>query len=70
MLGIKAIANYVPNGRKKNIDLAAQFDLEESFLRDKIGVLERANKASDQDTSDLAFLALQNLMMAQGLSHE
>ena len=70
MLGIKAIANYVPNGRKKNIDLAAQFDLEESFLRDKIGVLERANKASDQDTSDLAFLALQNLMMAQGLSPE
>lgn len=70
MLGIKAIANYVPDGRKKNIALAAQFDLEESFLRDKIGVLERAIKAPDQDTSDLAFLALQKLMIAQGLSSE
>jgi 3-oxoacyl-[acyl-carrier-protein] synthase-3 len=70
MLGIKAIASYVPEGRKSNLDLAAQFELEEDFLRDKIGVIERAIKGADQDTSDLAFLALQKLMEDQSLTPE
>lgn len=70
MLGIKAIASYVPEGRRSNMDLAAQFELEEDFLRDKIGVIERAVKDADQDTSDLAFLALQKLIGDQRLDPE
>jgi len=62
MLGIKAIASYVPERRERNIDLAGRFELDELFLRDKIGVLERAVKAPEQDTSDLAYLALDRLM--------
>jgi 3-oxoacyl-[acyl-carrier-protein] synthase-3 len=62
MLGIKAISSYLPAGRKKNIEFSSSFELEEGFLRDKIGVLERAVKAPDQDTSDLATLALQRLI--------
>lgn len=67
MLGIKAIASYVPERREKNADLAAKFEVDELFLRDKIGVLERAVKAADQDTSDLAYLALDRLMTEHGV---
>jgi 3-oxoacyl-[acyl-carrier-protein] synthase-3 len=70
MLGIKSISSYLPIGRKKNSDFSATFDLDESFLRDKIGVLERAVKAPGQDTSDLAFLALERLVIQHGLSKE
>jgi len=68
VLGIKAIAAYVPEGRASNLTLAKRFDMDESFLTGKIGVIERAIKAIDQDTSDLAFLALDRLMQQQALN--
>lgn len=70
LLGIKAIASYVPEGRANNLALAGHFDVDESFLTNKIGVLERAIKAPDQDTSDLAFLALERLLQQQALDVE
>ena len=70
MLGIKAIASYVPADRKNNADLAGRFELDEQFLTEKIGVLERAVKDPNQDTSDLAYLALDRLMDQQGLAGE
>lgn len=66
-LGIKAIASYIPEGRASNLTLAERFDVDESFLAGKIGVLERAIKASDQDTSDLAYLALKRLLLQEAL---
>ena len=65
ILGIKAIASYVPEGRASNLAIADRFDVNEEFLAEKIGVIERAIKGVDQDTSDLAFLALQQLMRQQ-----
>jgi 3-oxoacyl-[acyl-carrier-protein] synthase-3 len=50
--------------------MSAAFELEDGFLRDKIGVLERAVKAPEQDTSDLAFLALQRLIVDHKLAAE
>lgn len=70
MLGIRAIASYLPAVRKRNMDLTANFEVDEQFLRDKVGVLKRAVKAPEQDTSDLALLALQRLIVDQGLSAE
>ncbi|HTA64693.1 MAG TPA: ketoacyl-ACP synthase III [Xanthomonadaceae bacterium] len=67
MLGIQAIASYVPEGRASNAALAGRFELDEQFLKDKIGVLERAVKAPNEDTSDLAWLALERLIEQQGL---
>lgn len=67
MLGIKAIASYVPDGRASNLALGKRFGVDTSFLTGKIGVLERAVKAPDQDTSDLAFLAVQRLLQQQAL---
>ena len=70
MLGIQSVAAYVPVGRKKNLDLSEKFELDEGFLRDKVGVLERSVKAPDEDTVDLAYLALDKLLTNSGLNKE
>lgn len=70
MLGIQSIAAHVPVGRKKNLDLSEKFELDEGFLREKIGVLERSVKAPDEDTADLANLALDKLLTHSGLNKE
>ena len=67
MLGIKAIASYLPDQRRSNADLATRFEMSETFLREKIGVVERAIKEPGQTASDLALLALQKLMTDTGL---
>jgi 3-oxoacyl-[acyl-carrier-protein] synthase III len=70
MLGIEKIAAHLPAGRASNLDLREAFDVEESFLTEKIGVLERAIKAPDMDTSDVALTALQNLLEQHGLARD
>lgn len=61
MLGIRAIASYIPERRESNLDLLTRFDIDENFVSRKIGVLERAIKREDESTSDMAFKALQAL---------
>lgn len=70
MLGIKDIAVYIPEQRASNCDLITRFELEESFLVEKIGVLERAIKGKDEDTSDMALEALERLIVQQGLARD
>lgn len=69
MLGIESIASYVPAGRVSNLEpgLLARFQVEEKFVRDKVGVLRRAVKAPQEETSDLACAALQALLRKTGL---
>jgi 3-oxoacyl-[acyl-carrier-protein] synthase III len=60
-VGIRAVAAYVPEGRK---DLAAELDrygVSADFLRDKTGCLRLARKGAEQETSDLAVEALRAL---------
>lgn len=67
MLGIEDIAVYVPPQRASNRDLMERFELDEQFLGEKIGVFNRAIKAADEDTSDLALKALEALIAQRGL---
>jgi 3-oxoacyl-[acyl-carrier-protein] synthase-3 len=67
MLGIKDIAIYIPSGRASNIDLLERFELDQAFLSDKIGVLERAVMGAEINTSDLAMVALEKLIEQQRL---
>lgn len=62
MLGIEAIASYVPEGRASNLDVMARFEVDEAFLRGKLGVVRRAVKDTGEDTSDLACKALDALL--------
>lgn len=70
MTGIEAIAVYVPERRASNRELMAQFEVDESFLADKIGVLQRAVKGDEEDTSDMALRALEALLAQTGLARE
>lgn len=70
MMGIEAIAVYVPEQRVSNMELREQFEIEETFLTDKIGVVKRAVKGPDEDTSDMALKALENLLAQTGLARE
>ena len=70
MIGIQDIAVYIPPQRVSNLEVQASLDVDEAFLRDKIGVTERAVKASNEDTSDLAYKALQALLEKTALAPE
>jgi 3-oxoacyl-[acyl-carrier-protein] synthase-3 len=70
MLGIEAIAVYVPERRASNRELMAQFEVDETFLAEKIGVLQRAVKGEEEDTSDMALKALEALLAQTGLARE
>ena len=62
MIGIRAIASYVPPGRVSNLERRDQAGKDEGFIRDKIGFETLARRDPAQDTSDLcveAFRALQ-----------
>lgn len=61
MIGIQAIGTYLPEGRESNLARMVEFETNEAFLRDKIGVLERAVKAPEQKASDLCLAAFANL---------
>ncbi|MDQ2149848.1 ketoacyl-ACP synthase III [Alcaligenaceae bacterium C4P045] len=70
MIGIENIATYIPLGRNDNTaaDLLQKFDVTEDFVLNKIGVRQRAVKAADEDTSDLACSAVEALLSKAGLS--
>ena len=61
MIGIKAIGTYLPDVRTSNFDRMDKFGMTASFVRDKIGFTQVAQKYPDQETSDLCVKAWENL---------
>jgi 3-oxoacyl-[acyl-carrier-protein] synthase-3 len=61
MIGIGAIAVEIPATRVSNLDRADRFNATESFVRDKLGFLEVARKAPEEETSDLCVTAARRL---------
>lgn len=70
MLGIVDIAVYIPERRVSNRELMAHFGVEESFLTEKIGVVQRSIKGPNEDTSDMALEVLERLIAQQGLARD
>lgn len=70
MLGIENIAVHIPSRRLSNLEAQASLEVDESFLRDKIGVMERAVKEPGEDTSDLVLKALRALLEQNALAPE
>lgn len=62
MIGIKKIASYVPHERIDNVAQAEKFDRDAEFVRVKLGTETLAIKADDEESSDLAVKAVQNLI--------
>lgn len=61
MIGIRAIASYIPDGRIDNLYQAEKFGVGADFIRDKIGAMRLPLKAVAQETSDLALEAVKAL---------
>lgn len=66
MLGIQAIGSYLPADRNENAAVAEKFGFPANFLESKIGVFRTSRKAEDEETSDLAFKAVQALQAKLG----
>lgn len=65
MIGIKAIASYLPSTSIDNVQQGAKFGEDEAFMRSKIGALQLPRKGEAEDTSDLAAAAVKALMLRQ-----
>ncbi len=70
MIGIKAIASYVPDRSIDNLEQGRAFGESAEFIRGKIGAVRLARKAADEDTSDLAAEAVRALVGRSALQPE
>ena len=61
MIGIEDIAYYIPSSRRNNFDLIDKFQIDEHFIKEKIGIEQVSIKDSNHEASDLCFKAWQNL---------
>lgn len=57
MIGISAIASYVPDSFEDNLDKLERFGIDKAFLVDKIGVSRVARMAQGEETSDMCVRA-------------
>ncbi len=67
MIAITTIGTYLPENRVSNLAQLEKFETDETFIREKIGVVQRAVKASEQKTSDLCIKAFEDLMTKKAL---
>ncbi len=61
MIGIENIASYIAEGKKSNYEVLDKFGIDESFIRDKIGVEKIAIAKEHEKASDLCFKAIEKL---------
>ena len=68
MLGIEQIGSYIPADRLSNYARKTQFDIDDHFIEEKIGVRSVSRKATEEETSDLCLKAFADLAAKSGLS--
>ena len=61
MLGIREIASYLPEKKISNYDKKEKFDLDDDFIKNKIGVEYHTVKDEKEKASDLCAYAFENL---------
>lgn len=66
MIGIEHISTYLPVDRIDNLTRLDQFDIKESFIHEKIGMVSLARKDEHDETSDLCVKAVNQLLIEKG----
>ncbi len=61
MIGIEAIASYIPPFSESNYEKKELFGIDDAFIEKKIGVKTKARKANDEETSDMCCRAFEAL---------
>jgi 3-oxoacyl-[acyl-carrier-protein] synthase-3 len=69
-IGIEAIASYIPGQHFDNKPLKDVFSVDDTFLTEKIGVLQRSVKAENETTSDMCVKAYTHLIQNTQLDLE
>jgi len=69
-VGIREIGCYIPNLRVSNFDKMEQFDIDQAFLENKIGIKTVAKKDNLEETSDMCVKAVEALLVKSDLSLE
>jgi 3-oxoacyl-[acyl-carrier-protein] synthase-3 len=67
MIGIQAIGKYLPVGRIDNKKRIEELNVDETFLEEKIGMLQLAVKSEEEETSDLCVKAFYDLQQISGI---
>lgn len=67
MIGIRAVHGHICDDRLDNLQTMRRFEVTESFVRDKIGIVRVARKRDDQETSDLCVEVIAPLLEAHGV---
>lgn len=60
-VNLNAIGVYIPKSRKSNLDIIDKFDLNEHFLKEKVGFLKLARKDQNETTTTLCCKAVEDL---------
>lgn len=66
-IGIKEIGSYIPEIRESNHEKKDLFEVDENFIKTKIGVNFVSRRLPDQDTSDLCVKAFSNLQQKHAI---
>ncbi|MBU0665005.1 MAG: ketoacyl-ACP synthase III [Proteobacteria bacterium] len=70
MIGIGAIASYLPEKSRDNFKLAAHFGEDETFVRQRLGGISLPVLDHGLETSDMAVLAIERLLDKTGLDKD
>lgn len=61
MIGIQEIASFIPENRRPNSDLKEKFEIDDTFISEKIGISKVSIKDPKDEASDLCVKAFRNL---------
>lgn len=67
MIGITAISGILGSERVSNSDRISEFDLDPSFLEEKLGIQEVARASQNEDSFSLGLAATEELIAKQGI---
>jgi 3-oxoacyl-[acyl-carrier-protein] synthase-3 len=70
MIAVTKIGTYLPSNKISNLELLDKFETNESFIRDKIGVVSRTRKEPQEKASDLCVKAFEDLQRKHKLNLE
>jgi len=60
-IGIESVATYLPENRRNNLERLAEFETDETFLREKLGILEIAVASETEQAADMCAQAFRKL---------
>ncbi len=68
MIGIKQIGSYIPDSFESNYDKREKFNIDDTFIEQKLGVKSVSRKLVEEETSDMCIRAFKALEKKEDIS--